>query len=277
MAASELDMDKIVQIFRDVVKRKTTYNETNLHYEYFKRAGDTIPYKAHGFATLRELIQKRAGDWFYFEKVDKDFEFIAPKRVENTSTNSSNFSSNPGTNSYAEANSDVKKVCVVKKVVQSVNGYSGLHAGKTIRVSNNIHFGQPQSTGLNNPFQNIRNDIKISFNFDAQKREVDRYSTNGGPASEIESSTNDKQSLSVDGGDAHSSSGGGAYSMAQASGEQMDIDEFDDELPWDDKYWHLKITHAVSTNEIWARFFDEFEVNLCWIQEIKSRTKFLER
>lgn len=247
MAAPELDLDKIVEIFREVIKRKTTYNETNLHYEYFKRAGDTIPYKAHGFATLREFIQKKAGDWFYFEKVGSDFEFIAPKRVENTNSNS---------NSYAEADSDLKKVLVVKKVTQSSN-CNGSNAAKTIRVSNNIHFGQPQSTGVNNPFQNIRNDIKISFDFDAQKREVDRCSTNDEKASKSECSTNDKQLHGAD--DSHS----GAYSMAQNTDEPMETDDYDNDLPWDDKYWHLTITHAVSTNEIWARFHDDFEVICC--------------
>lgn len=243
MAASELDMGKIVQIFRDVVKRKTTYNETNLHYEYFKRAGDTIPYKAHGFASLRELIQKKASDWFYFEKVDNDFEFIAPKRVENANTASSY------ANSYSEANSELKKVCVVKRI-EKFGYYNGSESAKMIRVSNNIHFVRPQSTGLSNPFQNIRNDIKISFDFDAQKREVDRCSENGEKATDSESSANDKHLASTD----------GAYSMARSTDEQMDYDDCDDNLPWDDKYWHLKITHAVSTNEIWARFFDDFEV-----------------
>lgn len=256
MAACELDMDKIVQIFRDVVKRKTTYNETNLHYEYFKRAGDTIPYKAHGFESLRDLIQKKASDWFYFEKVDKDFEFIGPKRVENEISNE-NPNENSNANSYAEATSDLKKVCLVKKVIQS-GYYNGSNSVKTVRVSNNIHFGQPQSTGLNNPFQNIRNDIKISFDFDAQKREVDRYSTNGEMASKNDSSTkstNDKQLAS-----SYDGRSSAAYSTAGHSDEQMDTDEWDNNLPWHDRYWHLKITHAVSTNEIWARFFDDFEV-----------------
>lgn len=245
MAACELDMDKIVQIFRDVVKRKTTYNETNLHYEYFKRAGDTIPYKAHGFESLRDLIQKKASDWFYFEKVDKDFEFIGPKRVENENSNA---------NSYAEATSDLKKVCLVKKVIQS-GYYNGSNSVKTVRVSNNIHFGLPQSTGLNNPFQNIRNDIKISFDFDAQKREVDRYSTNSEKASKNDSSTNGKHLAS-----SYDGRSSAAYSTAGHYDEQMDTDECDNDLPWHDRYWHLKITHAVSTNEIWARFFDDFEV-----------------
>lgn len=248
MAACELDMDKIVQIFRDVVKRKTTYNETNLHYEYFKRAGDTIPYKAHGFESLRDLIQKKASDWFYFEKVDKDFEFIGPKRVENENSNS---------NSYAEATSDLKKVCLVKKVIQS-GYYNGSNSVKTVCVSNNIHFGKPQSTGLNNPFQNIRNDIKISFDFDAQKREVDRYSTNGEAASKNDSST--KSTIDKLLSSSYDGRSSAAYSMAGNSDEQMDTDECDNDLPWHDRYWHLKITHAVSTNEIWARFFDDFEV-----------------
>lgn len=139
MASAELDMDKIVQIFRDIVKRKTSYNETNLHYEYYKRSGDTIPYKAYGYASLRELIQKEASEAFYFEKLGNNLEYIAPKRIDDLA-------------GYLEVNKGVKKISLVKKI-EEIGYYSGSDKSKRVRVSNNIYFGQPQSTGVNNPFQ----------------------------------------------------------------------------------------------------------------------------
>lgn len=242
MAATELDIANIVQVFREIVKRKTTYNETNLHYEYFKRVGDTIPFKTHGYDTLRELLEKNAGDVFYFEKVGNDLEFIAPKRIDSSAV-------------YSKVNKGRKLMSVVKKVENSAN-YGGSDSAKRVRVSNNICFGAPQSTGLNNPFQNVRNDIKISFNFDVKKREVDQKPLSGiEQATESECLANKLHATSED--EAHSSN----YLVAHNKIESMSIDD-DDDLPWDDKYWHLKITHAVSSNEIWARFFDEFEVNM---------------
>lgn len=251
MAATELDMDKIVQIFREIVKRKTTYNETNLHYEYFKRAGDTIPYNAHGFASLRDLIQKKAGDLFYFEKVGNDLEFIAPKRIEGMKRVEEESERVDESTVYSEVNKGTKKVLIIKKV--ETDGQSiGSNKSKRVRVSNNIFFAQPQSTGVNNPYQNIRNDIKISFNFNAQKRAVDRCSTSD--TMETNSLMNDKQL--ANGEEANS----GTYSSARTKLEQMNVDKHNDDLPWCYKHWHLKITHPVSTNEIWARFFDEFDV-----------------
>lgn len=232
MAEFDWDVHKIIATFREIVKRKTTYNETNLHYEYFKRVGDTIPYKAHGFESLRDFIQKYAGDVFYFERVGTDMEFIAPKRAESN-----------GTAPMEVVNSDGSKPIgdySVKKIVPK----NGNDSSKKRLLSDNMHFGLPQSTGLCNPFQSIQNDIKISFNFESQKREVDQYSVSHDTS---ESSPNDKQSARSD--------------KSRKNDEQMDIDEDAVELPWDDKYWHLKITHAVSSNEIWARFFDKFEVN----------------
>lgn len=242
MASTELDVDKIVDIFREIIKRKMSYNETNLHYEYFKRAGDTIPFKAHGFQSLRDFIQKKAGDVFYFERVANDLEFIAPQRVN-------------GSSAYSEISKEPKKVTLVKKIEK--NGlYNGSEVAKSVRVSNNIYFGKPQSTGLNNPFQNIRNDIKISFDFDSQKREVGRCMMNDTKTTESESSQNIDKHLAI-----QNDTNRATYSFARHNDEHMEVDESDEfELPWDDKYWHLKITNAVSTNEIWARFFDEFEV-----------------
>lgn len=250
MASTQLDIDKVVQIFREIVKRKTTYNETNLHYEYFKRTGDSIPYKAHGFTSLQDLLQQKAGDYFYFEKVAKDLEFIAPKRVDDVS-----LCSNQSSNGNERSTTPISML----KTIEKNPVYSGSDAAaKRVRVSNNIFFAKPQSTGLNNPFQNIRNDIKISFDFDAQKREVDRYKTNGDEmANESDNSVDGKQL--ADGNHVHY----GTYTVSttQNDDKQTDDVEHDDDFPWDDKYWHLQITHATSTNEIWARFFDAFEVN----------------
>lgn len=245
MAATVLDMDKIVHIFRDIVKRKTTYNETNLHYEYYKRAGDTIPYKAHGYASLRDLIQKQAGHMFYFEKVGNDLVFIAPKRVDNSTA-------------YPDVNKELKQITLAKKI-DECGYYGGSDNSKRVRVSNNIYFRPPQSTGVNNPFQNIRNDIKISFDFGLQKREVDRctsMSIDDENISDAKSLLKDKQLSSTDGMIS------GTYSLARNNTEQMDDDDTQDngDLPWGEKYWHLKITHPVSTSEIWARLFDEFDV-----------------
>lgn len=252
MAANELKIDQIVQVFREIVKRKTTYNETNLHYEYFKRVGDTIPYKAHGFQSLRDFLEKKAGDLFYFERVSSDLEFIAPKRFHSSGCSSI----------YSEAGKEQSKVVSVVK--QNEPYGSGSEKSKRVLVSNNIYFGQPQSTGVNNPFQHIRNDIKVSFDFDAQKREVDRRAVIDDNTTENDSATNDKQ---VNGSKSISNSGD-AYSLVSSRDDKrMDVDDegADLNLPWDDKYWHLSITAAVSTNEIWARFFDPFEVQLARI------------
>ncbi|XP_031636543.1 uncharacterized protein LOC116349304 [Contarinia nasturtii] len=242
MATPELNVDKIVEIFREIVKRKTAYNETNLHYEYFKRVGDTIPFKSHGYSSLRDLIQKTAGDQFYFERVSKDLEFIAPKRIDHD---------------YSTVNKALKKVTTTVSTNGKDECYSICSdATKRIRVSNNIIFGQPKSTGINNPFQNIRNDIKISFDFGAQKREVDCQSTtiDASTMEQTESVANDKQQLAED-----DVTCGGTYSTARTKVEPMIIEEDTDNFPWDDKYWHLKISHVNSTNEVWARFFDKFD------------------
>lgn len=243
MAANELKIDQIVQVFREIIKRKTTYNETNLHYEYFKRVGDTIPYKAHGFLSLSDFLEKNAGHLFYFERVSKDLEFIAPKRIDCECSSV-----------YSVARKEQpKKVSVVKRIERNELYSSGSEKSKCVLVSNNIYFGQPQSTGVNNPFQNIRNDIKISFDFDSQKREVDRRA-----AIDDSAATN---GIQINGGRGNSD-GGDTYSLVSSDDKQMDVDDGDDDcnFPWDDKYWHLSITAAVSTNEIWARFFDPFEV-----------------
>lgn len=256
MAANELKIDQIVQVFCEIIKRKTTYNETNLHYEYFKRVGDTIPYKAHGFLSLRDFLEKNAGNRFYFERVGKDLEFIAPKRIDGECSSD-----------YSVARKEQpKKLPVVKRIEQNEVYSSGSEKSKRVLVSNNIYFGQPQSTGVNNPFQNIRNDIKISFDFDSQKREVDRRAGIVDSATECESATN---SVQINGGKSNSA-GGDTYSLVSRDDKQMDVDDGADcDFPWDDKYWHLSITAAVSTNEIWARLFDPFEVKLFVFKKLK--------
>lgn len=248
MAATELKTDKILQVFRVIIKRKTTYNETNLHYEYFKRAGDTIPFKTHGYQSLREFLEKKAGDLFYFERVSKDLEFIAPKRVD-TNCSSSVYSED-------DCREQPKKLSVVKRIEQNDNYIGGSEKARRVLVSNNIYFGQPQSTGVNNPFQNIRNDIKISFDFDSQKREVDQCAA-------IDDNTTTESEITVD--DKRVSGSGSndnnTYASVSCDDKRMDVDEGADcDFPWNEKYWHLNITSAISTNEIWARFFDPFEV-----------------
>lgn len=243
-----MKIDQIVQVFREIIKRKTTYNEINLHYEYFKRVGDTIPYKTHGFPSLRSFLEKNAGDFFYFDRVNNDLEFIAPKRVNCD-----------GSSVHLAAKKEQPTQMSVEKHIEHNELYSGgSEKSKRVLVSNNIYFGQPQSTGVNNPFQNIRNDIKISFDFDSQKREVDRRAA-------IDDSASENESVSAANGtqmNGSKSAGGDTYSLVSRDDKQMDVDDGNAnvEFPWDDKYWHLSITAAVSTNEIWARFFDPFEV-----------------
>lgn len=250
MASLELNVDKIVEIFREIVKRKTTYNETNLHYEYYKRVGDTIPFKTYGFASLRDLIEKKAGDIFYFERVSDDLEFIAPKRVDCNKSSA-----------YAEINKPMQKVSSTVMTTGKDDCYSGPDKTKRVRVSNNIIFGQPLSTGINNPFQNIRNDIKISFDFGAQKREVDRQTTSDTTSAvKTESYANDKYGVQMKQTASGDDTNSGTYSTAQTKVEGMDVDADTDDFPWEEKYWRLKITYVNSTNEVWARFFDEFDV-----------------
>lgn len=243
MADTALDIHQILQVFREIIKRKTTYNETNLHYEYFKRVNDTIPYKTHGFQSLRHFLENKASDLFYFERVSSDLEFIAPKREYSPSSSVSS----------SDENGTPKKVTIVKRMEQSEQYSGATEKAKCVLVSNNIYFGRPQSTGVNNPFQNIRNDIKISFDFDAQKREVDKCAA-------IDDTTTDSEST-ANGNRVNGGGGDGAYSSVSCDDKRMDVDEGADcNFPWHDKYWHLSITSVHSTNEIWARFFDPFEV-----------------
>lgn len=179
--------------------------------------------------------------------MSKDLEFIAPKRIDSD-----------GSSVYSVVRKEQpKKISVVKHIEQNELYSSGSEKAKRVLVSNNIYFEEPQSTGVNNPFQNIRNDIKISFDFDSQKREVDRRAAIDDSATENESATDGIQN-----GGKSNSAGGDTYSLVSRDDKQMDVDDgrADADFPWDDKYWHLSITAAVSTKEIWARFFDPFEV-----------------
>lgn len=117
-------------------------------------------------------------------------------------------------------------------------------------------FDRPRSTGVNNLFQSIRNDIKMSFDFDLIEREVDRCAANTDESPESESSPKiGKMAIRND-------TNHNAYPTARNDDEHMDMDEFDDcDFPWDDKYWHVRVTHTVWTNEIRARFFDTFVSN----------------
>lgn len=236
MVASGLDLEKTVRFFREIVKRKTSYNEMNLHYEYFKRVGDTIPFKAHGFQSLREFIQIRVG---YFS-------------ISNVLLEIWNSLHGDDWMSFFWSK-ERKKVTVVKPFEQCglygpENGKnSGSETANRVHVSNNIYFGQAQSTGVNNPFQNIRNDIEVSF------RGVDRCTANNRMTSE--SSRNNGKKVAILNDTTRS-----VYLSAQNDDEHMDMNDLDDsDFSWDDKYCRLKITH-VATSGISARFIDEFEV-----------------
>lgn len=191
MAESNVNIDKAVQIFSQIVKRKTIYNETNLHFEYFRLAGDTIPFKDLGYESLQQFIKINAADKFYFEKVGNDFEFIAPKRIESPAKRKDYGSpSNSGSNKLVAlkqifetpekgetiengsmASNEPTGFTIVKHVAKNLSHDSPPR--KNICVSHNIRFSSPSSTGLNNPFQKFRNDIRISVNVNTKTRAVD--------------------------------------------------------------------------------------------------------
>lgn len=273
MAARTINISKVIKSFEQIVKRKTVYNETNLHFEYFKLTGDTIPFKDYGYDSLKDFIQKNAGDSFYFEKVARDFEFIAPKRknspekMEFDSTASSDESNELAVVKHVqpkemETNSEttsspsgtgsnqMKKLTIVKHVSKNLDEDEPSPPRKHVCISHKIHFSSPQSTGTKNPFQDIRNDIRISFDVSKKTRKVDCQSA------ELEKSGStdiemDQEHLNHQATDVSES---GAYSVEFSSSQV-------DNLPWEAKYWHMKITNPVSTGEIWARFYDEFEVS----------------
>lgn len=259
MADNRLNLVQIVGVFQNIVKRKMPYNETNLHYEYFEIAGDTIPFKTYGYQTLREFIEQNAGEHFYFIDCAGNSVYIAPRRMENTPNKSKN--NNTTTQSKASASNMAKNEsrmeanraqmkllesklnaiqsqrlmkmeksydqALVLSEVNKTDKIDKIHVDglkKAKCVSENMHFSSPQSTGLRNPFQNVRNDLVVSVNCQTEKREIGHFL-------------------------------------------DMDTEMTDDDptpkkiyFPWAERYWHMKITHAVSTDEIWARFYDEFEV-----------------
>lgn len=267
MAESNVNIDKAVQIFGQIVKRKTIYNETNLHFEYFRLAGDTIPFKDLGYESLQQFIKINAADKFYFEKVGNDFEFIAPKRIESPpkqmdfespSSSSSNklvalkqIFETPEkchtTENGSMASNDLG-FTVVKHVAKNLSQDSPPR--KNICVSHNIRFSSPTSTGLNNPFQKFRNDIRISVNVNTKTRAVDCQ------AMDIDAKPLPMEAMeSIESGIA-------ANDKETSSDEYPDVSDLLPfvEYPWNDRYWHLKITNPVSTKKVWARFYDEFEV-----------------
>lgn len=274
MAESNVNIDKAVQIFGQIVKRKTIYNETNLHFDYFRLTGDTIPFKDLGYESLQEFIRINAADKFYFEKVGNDFEIIAPKRPEPPtkqmdyeSTSSSNklvaleqIFEQPGKCRTIEngstASNDSKSVALVKHVGKNPNEDSPPR--KNICVSHNIHFSSPSPTGLISPFQNFRNDIRISVNVNTKTRAVDcqAMGTNTKPMAmePSQSLVRNDSKMSDD-----------KYS---GDSDSWPIVEY----PWSDRYWHLKITNPVSTNKVWAQFYDEFEVGFFYIYISRHKT-----
>lgn len=266
MAKSNVNIDEAVQIFGQIIKRKTIYNETNLHFEYFRVAGDTIPFKDLGYESLQQFIKINAADKFYFEKVGNDFEFIVPKRIDSPSKQMDFESpSSSGSNNKLVAlkqTFETREKChtiengsiasneptgftVVKHVAKNLCHDSPPR--KNICVSQNIRFSTPSSTGLNNPFQKFRNDIRISVNVNTKTRAVDCQS--------MDIDTKSMQMESIESGVAGNvkDTSGGEYS---GDADSLPFVEY----PWNDRYWHLKITNPVSTNKIWARFYDEFEV-----------------
>lgn len=230
MAEQNLNIEQIIQVLRKIVKRKTIYNETNLHFEYYNIAKDTIPFKENGYETLRQFIEQNAFDFFYFEKIGNDMLFIAPKRIEKPlqAKQESNAAAAAVSNSVLDKNSETENAN--KKV-------------KSVYVSDNMRFMAPQSTGMNNPFQNIQNDIRVSVDFNKKTREVDHCPNDC-------RDFNANESVSSMHVIENKSSSGSNYS------QHKEID-----FPWNESYWHLRISHAVSTDEVWARFYDEFEAS----------------
>lgn len=273
MAESYVNIDKAVQIFGQIVKRKTIYNETNLHFEYFRLAGDTIPFKDLGYESLQQFIKTNAADKFYFEKIGNDFELIAPKRIESPPKQMDFESpSTSCTNKFVALKQkfETPEKCRTTKNSMGGNEPTGFtvvkHVAKNLSqdspprenvcVSHNIRFSSASSTGLNNPFQHFRNDIRISVNVNTKTRAVDCQAMSTDTKQMPMEATEAMESIEliesgIAGNDLETSSG-------DYSGDSNSLPFV--EYPWNDRHWHLKITNPVSTNKIWARFYDEFEV-----------------
>lgn len=248
---NHLNTDEIIRVFRDIVKRKINYNETNLHYEYFERAGDTIPFKTYGYQTLRAFIEHNAGEFFYFGECGSKTVYIAPRRTHENGANISGnvvvksehvTSSNGNGNEHLQAQGNGKLPRANETENNSVSSIKLEQSMKDIRsqakkrvkyVSESMHFMEPQSTGLCNPFQNVRNDIRVYVDFNTKLREIDHLQDA------------DTEMKSIDG----SSNG----TNSPGSNKMF--------FPWNQRYWHLKVVHVVSMDEVWARFFDEFEAS----------------
>lgn len=252
------NIDQIIRVFRDIVKRKIKYNETNLHYEYFERAGDTIPFKTYGYQTLRAFIEQNAGEFFYFGEYGSKSVYIAPRRsFENGGNTSENMDADGGSENVTSGSANFldynQNLAQANGHLLQANGnqnnaLSSIHAAakfqstqidqnqaiKRIKyVSESMHFMEPQSTGICNPFQNVRNDIRVYVDFNTKQREIDHLAHA------------DSEMKSI-GDSSHSTNLSGSSKMY---------------FPWNQRYWHLKVVHVVSMNEIWARFFDEFEAS----------------
>lgn len=248
---NHLNIAAIVRVFRDIVKRKILYNETNLHYEYFEIAGDTIPFKTYGYQTLREFIERNAGDHFYFVQCGGDAVYIAPRRADKAASEND---SPAKANESADERQRKATLSQMKAIESRLNAIQAQmqtngrkneppepakqpkpdkeQATKSVKcVSENMHFMSPQSTGLCNPFQNVRNDIRVSVDRHTERREI-------GHLMDMDTET-----------------------MADEEAPPPEPTAGKMYFPWDDRYWHLKVTHVVSMDEIWARFYDEFEAS----------------
>lgn len=279
------NIEKIVCVFREIVQGKIVYNETNLHYEYFEKAGDTIPFKTYGYQSLREFIEFNAAEYLYFGECGQNVVYIAPRHkneqlsdwvevepldaikradlmsklshdlVESKSATHINPSTvfnwgeaKPATfisaaelkcaistslHSNVLSNFNLSGICKIENNTSAPES-DKKSAKKSLKfVSENMHFSAPQSTGLCNPFQNVRNDIRVSVDVHANTRAI-------GHLADM-----DVEMTSTDG-----SSG----DTKTAAGQMY--------FPWTDRYWHLKVTHVVSMSEIWARLYDEFEASV---------------
>lgn len=303
---NHLNIDEIVCVFREIVQRKIVYNETNLHYEYFEKAGDTIPFKTYGYQSLREFIEHNAGEYLYFGDCGESLVYIAPRRENGRLANAIKMEPCDNDESIdAESDDSVESKPIIcfdsNTVIDSVAAksitfvgsgqskcvsfagsieskcgilamhsdtsksevFAGIrkidnnttetkpsqHPAKKIMkfVSDNMHFSSPQSTGLCNPFQNVRNDIRVSVDVHANTRAIDHLS-------EMDEEL--------------TSTSPSPIPPKTTSGKMY--------FPWTAHYWHLKVTHVVSMNEIWARFFDEFEASVLYeFQCYKKITEFL--
>lgn len=227
MAEATLNVKKIIENLREIVKRKTIFDDTNLHFDYFKLTGETIPFKDYGYPSLRKLIESKASEHFYFENIAKDLVFIAPKKL-------SKLNESPSPRKSSDLSESSSKTVYVKSIE--------LNPSKRICVTSNI---EVVSSDEKDPAKrNGRKDIRISFDFGGNEspENVETLQVNRA----IKNIKEEKEEDFVD----KPLPKAYAFTYDYASAES---------LPWDEKYWHLKITNPSSTYEVWAQFCGDFE------------------